>query len=65
MSYCTGSGMLTRYTHTLSVRISRYCTLKCAYIKLKHSTNPSKGFDVGSETTAVYIQAQWRYRLWD
>ena len=22
-------------------------------------------FDVGSETTAAYIQAQWRYRLWD
>ena len=38
-----------RYTHT----------------NLKHSTNPSKGFDVGSETTTAYIQAQWQYRLWD
>ena len=48
------------YAH-LSVRISRYCTLKCAYIKLTHSTNPSKGFDIGSEITATYIEALWQY----
>ena len=52
------------YAH-LNVRISRYCTLTCVYIKLKYSTNPSKGFDAGSETTTTYIQAQWQYQLWD
>ena len=26
-------------------------TYKCVYIELKHSTNPPKGFDAGSETT--------------
>ena len=34
------------------------------YIKLNHSTNSPKGFDAGSETTAAYIEAPWRYQLW-
>ena len=33
------------------------------YIKLKHSTNPLKGFDAESET-AAYIETLWRYQLW-
>ena len=31
--------------------------LMCAYIKLKHSTNLSKGFDAGNETTTAYVEA--------
>ena len=38
-----------------------YQDIARAYIKLTHSTNPSKGFDIGSEITATYIEALWQY----
>ena len=33
---------------------------KCAYIKLKHSTSPPRGFDA---LLLIIIEALWRYQL--
>ena len=37
MLCCTGSGMLTRYTHCSQCNIKKYCTDHSAYISLQHS----------------------------